>query len=162
MTGPPPGPAPVKPRVLVAEDNRITQRVFKAMLERCGCQVDLVSTGIEAVGRVQQICYELVLMDCQMPGMDGWAATEEIRRLQRGVDPTPVVAVTASVFREDVERCQKAGMDDFVAKPIQIDTMRAIVLKWIPSLNGHLGSSGPANAPIRVCGRPLETADVLG
>jgi CheY-like chemotaxis protein len=127
--------APQKPRVLVAEDNLINQRVLKRMLERCGCNVDVVPSGLEAVNQWRQIPYHLVLMDCQMPGMDGWAATAEIRRLQGGSRRTPVVAVTASVFQEDVERCQQAGMDDFLGKPIEIGTMRNVLQRWLPSFS---------------------------
>jgi PAS domain S-box-containing protein len=116
---------------LVAEDSRTNQMVASQMLKRLGWRVDVVATGSEAVAMYQQIAYDLVFMDCHMPEMDGFPATAEIRRLEAGSNHRiPIIATTASVMPEERERCLRAGMDDFIAKPIQLRDMRRVVTQW--------------------------------
>jgi CheY-like chemotaxis protein len=118
---------------LVAEDSRTNQMVASLMLKRLGWRVDVVSTGAEAVAMYRDTAYDLVFMDCHMPVMDGFQATEEIRRLEaRAHRRVPIIATTASVMPEERERCLRAGMDDFVAKPIQLRDMRRVVSQWAP------------------------------
>jgi CheY-like chemotaxis protein len=100
---------PKRGRVLLVEDNLINQRVAQVMLERLGYAVQLASNGLEAIEAVRQDRYDIILMDCQMPEMDGFAATQEIRRVQHG-DHTPVIALTANAFQEERDRCLAAGM----------------------------------------------------
>jgi CheY-like chemotaxis protein len=121
-------------RVLVAEDNKVNQAVVKQMLEKLGCRVDAVANGLEAVAAVRLAPYHVVFMDVQMPEMDGLAATGAIRALhlpdRRDVW---IVALTANAFEEDCRRCLAAGMNDFLAKPIRPDDLRAC-LERVPAV----------------------------
>jgi len=124
---------PVRPiRVLLAEDNTVNQLVAKRLLECQGCTVDVVSSGLEAVQRFGSTSYDLVLMDCQMPDMDGFEAARRIRATQQK-SRVPIVAVTAQAFQSDRERCLAAGMDDYISKPISISQLAAALHRWIPS-----------------------------
>src|SRR4051812_42915035 len=118
-------------RVLLAEDLKMNQILMTAILKRAGHQVDVAENGEVAVEAVQREDYDLVLMDVQMPVMDGLEATRRIRALGGKVANTPVVALTASVLERDVEACRAAGMDDFVAKPIDADALLAAVERWV-------------------------------
>jgi PAS domain S-box-containing protein len=123
---------PANLRVLLAEDNAVNQKVAARMLEKMGVRVDVANNGLEAVRLCLQTRYDLVLMDCQMPEMDGYAATREIRRLQalsaspRGV---PVIALTANTLEGDRELCLEAGMNDFLGKPIRQQDLLAMLLQ---------------------------------
>jgi two-component system sensor histidine kinase/response regulator len=119
-------------RALLAEDSRTNQLVASLMLKRLGWHVDVVATGVEAVAMARQHCYDMVFMDCHMPEMDGFQATQEIRRHEAGRSHVPIVATTASVLPEDQERCFTAGMNDFVAKPIQLRDLRRVITRWVP------------------------------
>ena len=109
-------------RVLVAEDNPVNQRVAVGMLERLGYRADVAGNGVEAVEACQRITYDLVLMDCQMPELDGFEATKRIRDAARGsgVDSPWIVALTANAMSGDRERCLQAGMDGYLAKPVDV------------------------------------------
>jgi PAS domain S-box-containing protein len=112
-------PAKCSLRILLAEDNGINQRVAKLLLQKMGHEVDVVADGKQAVGAVERNIYDLVLMDCQMPVMDGYAATRAIRQLNLP-NRIPIIAMTANAMPEDRRRCAEAGMDDYVSKPISI------------------------------------------
>jgi signal transduction histidine kinase/DNA-binding response OmpR family regulator len=120
-----------RPRVLVVEDHIVNQRVAVRLLEKLGCRVDLATHGKEAVEMLQQFPYDLVFMDCQMPEMDGFTATRAIRQWQGNVQHTPIIAMTANAMQEDREACFAAGMDDYVAKPIDTATLRAVLSRWL-------------------------------
>ena len=115
------------PSVLVAEDNPVNQRVVRLMLERLGCRPDVVGNGLEALDAVRARRYDLVLMDMQMPEMDGLAATRVLRRELPDDRQPLVVAMTANVQVEDREACEQAGMDDFMAKPIRPADLQRVV-----------------------------------
>jgi len=120
-----------KAHILVAEDNVVNQKVAARLLERGGYRVDVVADGqaaVDAVGRGQ---YDAVLMDCHMPVMDGFAATEEIRRREGTAHHIPILALTASATVDDRSRCLAAGMDDFVAKPVSADALFSTLRRWI-------------------------------
>jgi len=118
-------------RVLLAEDLKMNQILATAILKRAGHAVDVAENGEVAVEAVQSNDYDLVLMDVQMPVMDGFEATRRIRALAGTVANIPIVALTASVLEQDVEACRAAGMDDFVAKPIDRDALLAAVERWV-------------------------------
>ncbi|QLI83094.1 PAS domain S-box protein [Chitinibacter fontanus] len=119
-----------KPYVLLAEDNPINQKVAVLMLEKLGCRVDVAANGLSAFEAAQQHSYDLVLMDCQMPEMDGFAATRAIRALGAGFTVLPIVALTANAFQSDIDECMQAGMNDFVSKPIRADELQRVLIRW--------------------------------
>jgi signal transduction histidine kinase/ActR/RegA family two-component response regulator len=120
-------------RLLLAEDDPINQVVSTAMLERLGYQVDVVANGHEALRALEGRDYALVLMDCMMPGMDGYAASAAIRDRTSAVrnHDIPVIALTANAMREDHEKSLAAGMNDHLAKPVEIPRLRALLEKWL-------------------------------
>ncbi len=121
-----------RPRVLVAEDNLTNRRVAAFTLEKLGYACDTAGSGREAVEAASRFPYAAILMDCQMPGMDGFAATAEIRAAERerGIH-TPIIAMTANAMKGAREQCLRAGMDDYVAKPVPPDALESILLRWI-------------------------------
>lgn len=121
-------------RILLAEDNAINLEVAVLLLSGAGLKVDTAENGQEAVDKVRANDYDLVLMDIQMPEMDGLEATRLIRCMERKED-FPILAMTANVFAEDRKDCMEAGMNDFVAKPIDVDTMFKTLAKWLPRQN---------------------------
>jgi CheY-like chemotaxis protein/HPt (histidine-containing phosphotransfer) domain-containing protein len=120
-------------RVLVVEDNLINQQVLNAMLTSLGVKVTLASNGQQAVELVQNCDFDLVLMDCQMPVMDGFQATVAIRRLPSGRgERLPIAAVTANALQGDEQNCFEAGMNDFLPKPFKLTQLQALLARWLP------------------------------
>jgi PAS domain S-box-containing protein len=119
-------------RLLVAEDNPVNQLVAVRMLEKLGYKADVAANGSEAVDALMRIDYAAVLMDCQMPEMDGFDATREIRRRQPAGHRTPVIAMTAAAAQEDRDRCFRADMDDYVSKPVRARELAAVLSRWVP------------------------------
>jgi CheY-like chemotaxis protein len=117
-------------QVLLAEDNRANQVVAVSLLKKLGLHTTVVPDGAQVVAELARSNYDLVLMDCQMPEMDGYAATREIRRREKG-ERIPVVALTANVLEGDREKCLAAGMDDFLAKPLKRDALVAVLGRWL-------------------------------
>ena len=118
-------------RILLAEDNEVNRRVATGLVERLGCHVDAVVNGREAVERFDVDRHDLILMDVQMPEMDGFAATAAIRERQRGTERrVPIIALTAHAMLGDRERCLAAGMDDYLAKPVRPGPLREMLLAW--------------------------------
>jgi PAS domain S-box-containing protein len=120
-------------KILLAEDDTTNQKVAKGILEKLGYSLDIVRNGKEAINALKKVPYDLVLMDCQMPEMDGYEATGIIRNPDSGVinNSIPVIAMTAHAMAGDRERSLAAGMDDYVTKPIRMDSMSAVLNKWL-------------------------------
>ena len=128
----PPAPSSRPLQVLLAEDHEINQLLARRMLERLGCAVEVVGTGLEALATVTRERPDFVFMDMQMPKLNGMEATQEIRRLP-GYLNTPIIAMTANAFTEDKARCFKSGMNDFLVKPFDPDTLFATLLRALGS-----------------------------
>jgi signal transduction histidine kinase/AmiR/NasT family two-component response regulator len=118
-------------RILVADDNTINQTVARKILEKLGCRVDVVPNGAEAVRAIERLPYDMVLMDCQMPVMDGYEASMSIRRLGSRGRRVPIVALTAAAIEGDRERCLAAGMDDYIAKPARPAQLAEVLGRWL-------------------------------
>jgi CheY-like chemotaxis protein/CHASE1-domain containing sensor protein len=130
---------PARQRVLLVEDNATNQRLACRLLEKLHCRVDVAVNGREALALATRLPYDLIFMDCHMPEMDGYEATQEFRRweIAQGEDRlnpararVPIVALTASVMESDRQRCVEAGMDDFLSKPVRMDDLRDVLQKW--------------------------------
>jgi signal transduction histidine kinase/CheY-like chemotaxis protein/HPt (histidine-containing phosphotransfer) domain-containing protein len=152
---PPPPPEGVAgARVLLVEDNPVNLEVAVGILESFGCKVETATNGIEALDRYVNGDYGLIFMDCQMPEMDGFEATAEIRKQEAKSDRrTPIVALTASAIEGDREQCLASGMDDYVPKPFTTDQMRSALVTWLSSATrsaakrDHLTLVASARAP---------------
>jgi PAS domain S-box-containing protein len=129
-----------QPLLLVAEDSAVNQIVAARALERCGCRTHVVSDGREAVEAFATGTYDAVLLDCQMPNVDGYQATAEIRELESGGRRTPIIAMTAHAMEGEYRRCLDAGMDDHITKPMRHAELAEKLLRWIPE-DAHAGAS---------------------
>jgi CheY-like chemotaxis protein len=119
-------------RVLIVEDSAVNQMVVVRLLETLGCRVDVAANGREAVEMVGLLPYDAIFMDCQMPEMDGFEATEEIRRREGSSLHRPIIAMTANAMQGDRERCLNAGMDDYVSKPIRKADLTEALERQLP------------------------------
>jgi signal transduction histidine kinase/ActR/RegA family two-component response regulator len=143
-------------RVLVVDDNMVNQIVAKASLERLGCQVDLADGGAEGVQAARLQHYDLVLMDCQMPEVDGYEATRQIRLrelAQKSARRLPIAALTAHAMAGDREKCKAAGMDDYLSKPMSAAELQQLLLRWLPSADADAERLRP-----RACDHPVPAA----
>jgi len=116
--------------ILVAEDNPVNQKIIVAMLTKMGYRVDVAINGAEAVEAADRGGYALILMDCQMPVMDGYEATKAIRGRETTGTRVPILALSANSIGEQRERCSEAGIDDFVAKPIRYELLQEKIVQW--------------------------------
>jgi len=134
-------------RVLLAEDHPVNQEIAQAMLEDAGCQVTVAVNGRMAVEATLKQCFELVLMDCQMPELDGFEATRQIRaRETAGSERLPIVALTANAMTGDRERCLAAGMDDYLSKPFKRSDVAAVLRRWLK----HAPQALDAEVPVEL------------
>jgi len=133
--------------VLVAEDNAVNQQVAIEIFKSLGCTAHIASNGEEAVHMHHDGAYDIIFMDCQMPIMDGYAATQAIREQESPGEHIPIIAMTAHALKGDRERCLAAGMDDYVAKPVSPDIILATVMKWFKDSEKAEEIPAPAPAP---------------
>ncbi|WP_445571546.1 response regulator [Pseudomonas sp. E102] len=125
-------PPTLRARVLLVEDNPVNQLVAKGMLVKLGCEVVVAAHGAEGLDQLEQREFDLVLMDCNMPVMDGYEASRQIRRSGRWPD-LPIVALTANAMPEERERCRAAGMSDYLSKPFRREELAALLDQWVPT-----------------------------
>ena len=149
--------------VLVADDNRVNRMIVEMLLKKHGHVVDTVANGREAVEAVQTATYDLVLMDVQMPEMDGTTATRLIRKLPAPICHVPIIAVTAHALPGHREEYLAAGMNDYVAKPLRALELFTAMLRVLPKTDNRIGATAPNHTEIVSLGRPdkraVETAD---
>ncbi len=138
-------PAPRRGRILLVEDDPVNRKVAVGMLGRLGYEVEEATDGRDALERLRHVPIDLVLMDCQMPGMDGYEATFAIRASENGGERLPIVALTANAMPGDRERCLGVGMDDHMTKPLRMDVLDATVQRWI---RGGSVEGAAASAPV--------------
>ncbi len=119
-------------QILLAEDNLVNQKVATKMLEGLGCEVDVAPDGEAACKAISQKEYDIVLMDCQMPVLDGYQATSQIRRVEAAGKRTPIIAMTANAMAGDKEKCLSAGMDDYIPKPVRQEILETMLTRWVP------------------------------
>jgi CheY-like chemotaxis protein len=133
-------------RILLVEDNPVNQKVAIRSLKKLGLEADIASNGLEAISMLERACYDLVLMDVQMPEMDGFDATRHIRA-NPGLAPNdsvPIIAMTANAMQGDRELCLDSGMNDYLTKPIALRGLVEVLQRWLPSEKGASGSpAGP-------------------
>jgi CheY-like chemotaxis protein/HPt (histidine-containing phosphotransfer) domain-containing protein len=136
--------------LLVAEDNLVNQEVAKSMLEVLGCRVDLAENGVQAFERAMEKTYDMILMDCQMPLMDGFEASRLIRERELADNArngekrrVKIIAITGNTTEEDRDLCLSIGMDDFLRKPYSIEELRAVIASWIPAGQAAGAVAGP-------------------
>jgi signal transduction histidine kinase/DNA-binding response OmpR family regulator len=164
-----PDPQPPEPKdapgdltglhVLIAEDNPVNQQVLLRQVGRLGLIADAVANGQEVLDALRERSYDAVLMDCQMPVMDGYTATREIRALEQdGRARVPIVAVTANAMRDDLERCREAGMDEFVAKPVTLAALAAAIEHSVKTSRAAGGSAAGERATGVAAGAAGEAA----
>jgi CheY-like chemotaxis protein len=150
----PAGPPRLDARLLVVEDHPVNQRVMQIMLTRMGAQVTLAADGEQALQALRSGRFDAVLMDCQMPVLDGYEATARIRAGETS-RRLPIIALTANVSSDDRQRCLDAGMDDFLAKPVSAEKLAEVLSHWI---KGHAlpqqGGAGAGNPP--AAGPPID------
>ena len=150
-------------RILVVDDNNTNQVLALAMLKRLAYRADAVANGLEAIQALAQIQYDLVLMDVQMPEMDGLEATRRIRDAQTGVlNPrVPIIALTAHAMKGDQDRCLAAGMDDYLTKPVRLPALTAVLQRWLESPNPPRAEGPPQAASAGRATPVFDRADCL-
>ncbi len=163
---------PLGLHVLIAEDNLINQEVTRAMLERLGCSMEIACNGRQAIEQALTHKFALILMDCQMPEMDGYTAATEIRRreaLDQHAGHIPIIALTANALAGDCDKCIEAGMDDYLAKPIKMTELHRVLAHWskvsanstLKNLPESTASSSPSSSPQTKVPHVFNRAEVL-
>ena len=160
-----PAPDAASPCVLVVEDTEVNQVVATLMLKRAGFRSQVVSNGREAIALLSRgASFAAALMDCQMPELDGYETTREIRRREHGVRRMPIIAMTANSMQGERERCVAAGMDDYLTKPLRLRTLQDALARWIgvtPPAAPAADETGPVGAALDDAGGPLLDEAVL-
>jgi len=144
--------------ILLVEDNKVNQLVGSKVLAKLGYDFEIANHGGEAVRAMGSCTFDAILMDCQMPEMDGYEATAAIRELEGTARHTPIIAMTAAVMEGDREACLAAGMDDYVTKPIRLETIAEVLGRWL--LPGTTDSPNAATSTLDVAGTPLDPTQI--
>jgi two-component system sensor histidine kinase/response regulator len=139
-----PRTASARRRALIAEDNPVNLMLAVKLLEKAGFEVVTVQNGRDAIARQTATPFDIVLMDCEMPETDGYEATARIRDAEGSMRHTPIIALTATAMQGDRERCLEAGMDDYVSKPIQVQTLLEVLERWCPRGDGSVANPQPS------------------
>jgi CheY-like chemotaxis protein len=148
-----PPPDSARPLILVADDNPLNQAVTRGQLQNLGYRVDVVANGEEALEALEHAPYAAVLMDCEMPVMDGYTAAIEIRRREGTNRHTLIVALTAHAMEDEWDRCVRAGMDDYLAKPVKPRELAHMLQRWIPAADQRVDQA--------IASRPAEGRDAI-
>lgn len=130
-------------RVLIAEDNPVNQRVAVIILSKLGFDSDVAGDGVETLQKLENQHFDVVLMDCQMPGMDGYEATQAIRALPSEKSQVPIIAVTANALPGQREKCLAFGMNDYISKPIDKELLASTIRKYLPASAPQNGEKQP-------------------
>jgi len=151
-------------KVLLVEDNPINQRVARTMLEDVGCRVETVSHGTEALQSVRLRGADLVLLDCHLPGMDGFKVAQAIRQLERGLgrSPVPIIALTANVVRTDREACLEVGMNDYLPKPLRKGDLERAIRQWLPGVWDGRMEKADGRAELLSAQEPIQGRTIAG
>lgn len=123
---------PLGLHILVAEDNKVNQMVVQKLLQKLGCSSAVANDGVECIDMLAKDHYDMILMDCMMPNMDGFEATQQIRA--SGNADLPIIACTAKAMDTDHQACLEAGMNDFIDKPVDMNRMKALLIHWAEQL----------------------------
>jgi CheY-like chemotaxis protein len=137
------------PRILLAEDSPLNQKLTRTLLEKAGYRVEVAANGREAVDAASKFRFDLILMDCQMPEMDGYEATRVLRRREESGQHTPIIALTAHAMTGDRETCLEAGMDDYLTKPIHAAELRKMIEHWLGA--SATDNEGETTPPLKSC-----------
>ena len=121
--------------ILLAEDNPVNQMVTGKLLKTLGCRYTIACNGLECIEYLQQDCYDLILMDCMMPELDGLEATRRIRAGAGDRPNIPIIALTANAMAADEQACRDAGMDDYIDKPVSLERMKRILFDWAEKIH---------------------------
>jgi CheY-like chemotaxis protein/HPt (histidine-containing phosphotransfer) domain-containing protein len=130
--------------ILLVEDNKMNQLLGSKILSKLGYRFDIANHGGEAVQALMLKTYDVILMDCQMPEMDGYEATAHIRRLEGSERHTPIIAMTAAAMEGDREKCLDAGMDDYISKPVRPDAIKAMIERWLEQSKSVVTTLNPS------------------
>ena len=153
-------PQEVPGMILLVEDNKVNQLVGSKVLQQLGYRYDIANNGVEAVRAVESAAYDAVLMDCQMPEMDGYEATAAIRRLEATDRHTPIIAMTAAAMEEDRDRCLAAGMDDFITKPVRLDVVSTVLERWMSQPGRAREGEVSSAASVEARSDPLDQSQI--